>query len=69
MTDHPAAIAERERIVAYLDRMKTEASELGFADAVFWIVQVKRNIKNRCHLTTKVIEAGTGDDTQKIDAR
>lgn len=40
---------EKAQIVAYLDRMKVEASELGQTDAVFWIVQVRRAIEANEH--------------------
>ena len=36
--------AHNAAIIAMLDNMKTEASELGQTDAVFWIVQIKRDI-------------------------
>lgn len=42
--------AERADIIAHLDRMKVEASENGAADAVFWIVQIKRDIASLAHL-------------------
>ncbi|AJA07487.1 hypothetical protein SKP52_02785 [Sphingopyxis fribergensis] len=41
---------ERAAIIAYLDRMKVEASELGNPNAVFWIVQIKRDIERGEHL-------------------
>jgi hypothetical protein len=46
-------LSERAAIIAYLDRMKVEAAELGQSDAVFWIVQIKRDIERCEHLAPR----------------
>lgn len=40
--DRAALVAE---IVGWLDATKKEASEVGSPDAVFWLIQIKRDIQ------------------------
>ncbi len=46
-----AAVAEREAvIVAWLDRVKIEASEAGLTNGVLWTVEIKRLLQSADHL-------------------